>query len=159
MAKGKKPKKEVVKAEWRRLPEVEALVEEIVLKFHKGLERAKIAVLGKPTAGKRMGKRVITTVHRPTAAMNALHSEEQGEIHYWIGVGMDAWGELDQKAKRRELDRALSHFIGLNEKGVWQIIGPDVQEFTDILRRYGPYNAELEMFVEAARQLDLPFQE
>lgn len=148
-------KKDEVPAEWARREEIEKLVAEVAKKFHKHLERAVIAVLGKPKAGKRMGRRVIATVHKPTAMMNAMLADEWGELHYIIVVGMDAWGELDQKAKRRVIDEALCHFTGMDEKDRWQIVDYDVKVFHSHFKRWGAYNADVEMFVEAARQIDM----
>lgn len=155
MARRYRARAKAPKVEWRAMPEVEALVQQMVEKHHKHLERAEIKVIGKPKAGKKLGRLVIVEVSKPTPKQRILHTD--GDVHYVITIGLDAWGQLDQKkAHHREIDRALCHFTGLDEKDRWQIVAPDVQEFTAILQRHGAYNADLEIFVDAAKQLDLP---
>jgi putative metallopeptidase len=160
MPRVKKQKAEKEKIEWRRMPEVEALIEGIVKKHHKHLDRARIVVLGKPKAARHLGKRVEVVVRKPTSATQALLAgEDAPEVAYLIEVGLDLWGELDPKGKRRLLDYALCHFTGRNDKDTWEVVGPDVEFFTEHYKRWGAHTASEEMFVEAARQLDLPFQE
>jgi hypothetical protein len=61
----KRKRRELIKIEWRRMPEVEAIVDELVKKHHRHLERAKIVVLGKPKAGKSHGKVNVAKASRP----------------------------------------------------------------------------------------------
>lgn len=149
-------KKELVKVEWRRMPEVEAIIDELVKKHHRHLERARIVVLGKPKAGKRRGKTNVATASKAPAALNALVKDEIGEVHYQIAIGLDAWDKLDAKKRRIVLDHELCHFAGQDEAGKWGLVGHDVEEFTTILGRHGAWTADLELFVKQAKQLELP---
>lgn len=152
-----KPKAEKVKVEWRRMPEVEALIEEIVEQHHRHLARAKILALGKPKATKRAGGKVnVAKAKRATPALNALVKDELGEVHYLVEVGIDAWDGLDAKQRRIVLDHELCHFVGQDlETDKWGLVGHDVEEFTDILRRHGAWTADLQLFAKECQQLSL----
>src|SRR5918996_1100000 len=101
----KKAKKEKPKEEWRRMPEAEAVVADLVQRHHRHLERAKIIVLGKPKAGKRGGKVNVGKAKRATPELQALIKEIAGEeVHYVILIGLDAWEKLETKARRIVLD-------------------------------------------------------
>lgn len=151
----RKARSEKVKVEWHRMPEVEAIVQEIVAKDHRHLERAKILVLGKPKASMRGGKVNIAKAKRATEALNALVREELGAVHYLIEVGVDIWDELDSKKRRIVLDHELCHFTGQDDKGKWQLVGHDVEEFTAIIRRHGAWTVDLELFATEIKQLSL----
>jgi len=156
MPRRARKKKELVKVEWRRMLETEPLVDELVKKHHRHLERAKIVILGKPKAGKAHGKVRVATARKAPAGLNALVKDEIGEVHYIIEIGLDAWDKLTPKGRRIVLDHELCHFAGQDEAGRWGMLGHDVEEFTAILERHGAYRPELEIFVRAAKQLELP---
>jgi hypothetical protein len=149
----KKPKKEKPKAEWRRMPEAEAVVADLVHKHHRHLERAKIVVLGKPKAGKRGGKVNVAKAKRATPELQALIKEIAGEeVHYVILVGLDAWDKQDTKQRRIVLDHELCHFAGQDlDTGKWGLVGHDVEEFSAILARHGAWNWELRRFCQEAK--------
>src|SRR5437879_777305 len=128
MAKrAKKPKAE--KVDWRRMPELDPIIDELVRKHHKHLERAKILALGKPKASKRWGRLVVATAKRASDALNALVRDEVGDIAYVIEIGLDVWDSMDMKKRRIELDRALMYFSGRNDKDRWTMRRPDVEAF------------------------------
>jgi predicted metallopeptidase len=154
---GKPTQREVVKAEWRRMPEVESIVAEIVAKHHRHLEHAQIVVLGKPKASKALGKVNVAKAKRATEAMNALLRDEIGEVHYIIEIGLDEWGRLLASDRRKVIDHELMHFAGLDEDSErWLLVGHDVEAFTEEIKRHGAWTPELRTFCAAAKQLDLP---
>ena len=71
-------------------------------------------------------------------------------------IGLDAWEKFDSRQGRIILDHELCHFAGQDDHGRWGRAGHDVEEFTAILKRHGLWSAELEVFVTAARQRELP---
>src|SRR5919106_3094970 len=113
MARKRKPKTEKPKQEWRRMLELDPVVQDLIQKHHRHLERAKIVCLGKPKAGKRGGKINYAKAKRATPELQALIKEIAGEdVHYVILVGLDAWEKLESKKRRIILDHELCHFTG-----------------------------------------------
>ena len=156
-------KSESDQVEWERQPLIEKQVTELVEKFHAHLTRARIIVLGKPKASKSNGKVNVAKAKRATPAIRALLKDALGvDVHYLIEIGMDEWqgGRLSAHQKRATLDHELHHFTGVevDDQGreTWGMRAHDVQEFTAVVRRYGAYHADLEVFVQEIRQLKLP---
>jgi hypothetical protein len=153
----RKAKKEKPKEEWRRMLEADPVVQDLVHKHHRHLERAKIVVLGKPKADKRGGKVNVAKAKRATPELQALIKELAGEdVHYVILVGLDAWEKLDTKNRRSVLDHELCHFTGQDlDTGKWGMVGHDVEAFTAEIVRHGAWTEELRRFCKEARQLSL----
>ncbi len=125
------PRKKKTKIEWRRMLEADPLVQDLVKKYHRHLERAKIVVLGKPRASKSHGKTNVAKAKRATDTIQTLVKELAGEdVHYIIEVGLDAWEQLDMQQRRIVLDHELCHFSGLDvEKNTWGLRGHDLKLF------------------------------
>lgn len=141
-----------------RQPLIEKIVQELIADHHAHLERAKIVVLGKPKAGKRGDKQVLVEGKKPSKALKALWKEGVGEeLHYVIVVGRVEWDKLDKAERKRiELDKVLTKFVGLDEKGHWAIrTDSDIEIDLPILRRYGPITAELEILAKDPKQQGL----
>jgi hypothetical protein len=156
MARCRRPKKEPVKTEWERMPEADSLARQLIEKHHKHLERATVLCLGKPKASKRGDKVNIAKARKVTKAMNALLKDSNvGEGHYLIEIGLDAWRALDKEKRKIVLDHELMHMAGQDDKGHWTTVGHDIEAFTEEIRRYGAWTAELEIFAKEARQLSL----
>jgi hypothetical protein len=155
--RGRKKKEKKPPVEWVRHYVIEKDVEDLVEKIHTHLRAAKIVVLAKPKAGKRHGRVLITATKRASEATAALLKDEIGDVHYVIEIGKDAWDTLSQDRKKLVLDRALCYCAGQDpDKGVWKLRGPDVEDFTEIIKRHGLWTGELEIFAkEAAAQLEL----
>lgn len=149
-ARKAKKKKEPRKVDWERMPEADKLVTELVAKHHRHLERAKIICLGKPKAGKKRGRPVEATARKATKAMTLLMKEGVGtELHYYIEIGLDLWALMNAKDRKILIDHELCHFGGQDlEKGTWDLVGHDVEEFTAIVKRHGAYRSDLVTFGE-----------
>ncbi len=154
--RAKKPKVEVL--DWERLLTVETTVEELVRSHHPHLERATILVLGKPKAAKRGDRRIITVAKAvgPELA-TALKDQALGEPHYLVIIGRDVWHGLTQEQKRIELDRALCHFAGRDEKGRWLLQDYDIKDFSRMVDWYGlKHSAEIQTYAKVVKdQLEL----
>lgn len=157
MAKrGRKPK--VEKLDWERLYTIEHTVADQVGAHHPHLADAKILVVGKPKAGKR-GERRIITVSKAVGPELATVLKDQalGEPHYLIIVGRDVWNGLSQDQKRVEIDQALCHFAGRDEKGRWVLQDYDIRTFTRMVDWYGlKHSADVQSFAKVVSdQLEL----
>lgn len=158
------PEESAEQVAWERQPLIEKLVTELVEKYHAHLTRARIIVLGKPKASKSLGKVNVAKAKRTTPAIQALLKDASGtDVHYLIEVGMDAWAGLSARQRRATIDHELHHFTGLDIDDAgrerWGLRGHDVGEFVSVVRRYGAYHADLEVFVAEVRQLKLPGME
>jgi len=157
MAKrGRKPR--VEKLDWERLPTVEHLVDELVGQHHPHLEQAKILCLGKPKAAKRGDRRIITVAKAvgPELA-TALKDQALGEPQYLVIIGRDVWNGLTQDQKRIELDRALCHFAGRDDKGRWLLSDYDIKDFNRMVDWYGlKHSADIQNYAKVVKdQLEL----
>lgn len=154
---GRKPKVEHL--DWARLPTVEHTVTELVGQHHPHLAAATILVLGKPKAGKRGDRRILTVSKAvgPELA-TALKDQALGEPHYIIVVGRDVWNGLGPDQRRVEIDRALCHFAGRDEKGRWLVQDYDIKDFTRMVDWYGiKHSADAQNYAKVVKdQLELP---
>lgn len=153
--RARKPKAE--KKQGRRMLEADPLVQDLVKKHHKHLERAKIIVLGKPKATKRHGKTVYATGQAAPEWLRVLSRETAGEdLHYLITVGLDAWDVADIKTKRAALDEVLCGFAGQDgNTDKWGTRGPDITGYRGNIERFGAWHADLQLFCAAVKQLTL----
>lgn len=142
---------------WLRLTEAEPLMRDLVASYHPHLDRARIAIVGRPEALVQKGKTLdapAATVSHPT---NALLEYAGQSFDYVITVALDVWGRLDTAQRSALLDHELCHAAGQNEAGRWHLRGHDVEEFAVIIQRHGLWKVDLELFAQAVtEQLPLP---
>jgi inactivated superfamily I helicase len=145
--------------EWVRLPMLEQRVQGVVQQHHRHLDGLTIAVIGRPKAGKAKGKVVYAKATVPSAATLALIRDDLGPIHYVIEIGLDAWETLSEPQRTALLDHELCHCAGVDEEtGHPTLVGHDVEEFGQIIRRHGLWRPDLELFaseVEKALEAQL----
>lgn len=76
-----------------------------------------------------------------------------------IEIAEEAWVVLSEPGKCALIDHVLSHCeIEIDEEtgaSKLVIVGPNVTEFTAVLRRHGAWNSDLANFIEPAEQLSL----
>jgi Putative phage metallopeptidase len=158
MAKrGRKPK--VEKLDWERLYTAEKLVEERIAEHHPHLRDAHILVVGKPKAGKRGDRRIITVSKAVGPELATVLKDQQlGEPQYLIIVGRDVWNGLNTEQKQIELDRALCFFTGRDEKGRWLVQDYEVKTFHRMVDWYGiKHDPDVQNFAKVVKdQLELP---
>lgn len=144
------------KIEWTRLPDADSIVAELIRAFHPHLEHARIACVGKPKAHVRHGKINLAKAVKVGKFHNVLIGEDGRHFDYAIQIGLDRWANMAVDRKRIVLDHECCHFSGQDERGEWTLRGHDVEEFACIIRRYGLWNADIELFAREIRQLELP---
>ena len=148
--------------EWRRMPELDPLVADLVGKHHPHLERAHIVCVGKPKAGKKGNRynvakfRKVTALYRTLSLPNVWLGDHE-QVDYLIEIGLDQWERLEARQRRIVLDHELCHGAGQDENGKWTVVGHDLEEFRSIVRRYGKWSPDVELFVDAVAQTTLPF--
>jgi len=142
--------------EWRRMPELDPTVADLVAKHHPHLERAHIVCVGKPKAGKKGNRYNVAKFRKVTALYRTLLGEYE-EVDYLIEVGLDQWERLEARQRRIVLDHELCHGGGQDEEGRWTVVEHDLEEFRAIVKRYGKWSPDVELFVDAVAQLPLAF--
>ena len=144
--------------EWRRMPELDPIVAELVAQYHPHLERAHIVCVGKPKAGKK-GNRFNVAKFRKVMPLYRTLLGEHEQVDYVIEVGLDLWERLEARERRIVLDHELCHGGGQDDEGRWTVVEHDLEEFRAIVRRYGKWSPDVELFVDAVAQLPLAFKE
>jgi hypothetical protein len=126
------------------------------------LERARILYLGKPSK-EYIGGDVQEGANRPSTeaeGLVALACSHQ-PFSYVLEIPLGLWDALAQKDREAFIFHKLCHLDGLDiENGVWGVRkGHDVNEFTAVLAKYGPWLAPIREFLRTGRQLELDFDD
>jgi Putative phage metallopeptidase len=144
--------REPVNKEWKRLADAEELVAELIKDHHPELEDCLVFCFGKPKSTRRNGRMNVAKIRVASEFHKALAGTD---VNYIIEIGLDFW----QPALKRELrvpllDHELNHAIGKDAKGRPHLTGHDVEEFEEIIRRYGIWEPGLQAFVKACQELE-----
>lgn len=127
--------------EWTRVPKkVIDLAEELIEKHHRNLSDARIGILFRSEAPVSGGKRTLGQASTVTAKWLPLLREPYDFI---IWLAADAWEELDSRQQRALLDHELYH-CHLSNEGKAEIRPHDIEEFAEIIQRYGFWRDDLE---------------
>ena len=126
--------------------EVYTLVSDLVNEYHNHLRNAKIECLFSDKKRKRGGRIVIASCEAVNETYNYLT-----DINFIITVYDKAWEKLAEKEKRYVLDHELCHaFVGEDKHGepVYKVIPHDLEEFNEIVERYGLMQRELDIVLD-----------
>jgi hypothetical protein len=128
--------------EWERVPSaVVKLAEELIYEHHPNLLSARIGILFRSEAPVSGGKRTLGQASTVNAKWKPLLREEYDFI---IWLAADAWlGELTDHQRRALLDHELYH-CHLNNEDKAEIRPHDIEEFAEIIQRYGFWRDDLE---------------
>ena len=137
------------------------LMDALVRKHHRHLTEAKIALLWR--TGWKADKDGRLTLGQAKKASDL--SRELVDYDFAILLNYEVWveREFDEDARKAVLDHELCHCaVDLDDHGnpreddrgrkVWRVRKHSVEEFTEIVRRYGTYKADLEEFAAALMQ-------
>lgn len=146
---------------YENAPEVKSIAEELIKKHHPHLVNVKIEYVYRSEHAKSGGKDVWGKA-RKIGGLNAWLATPSDErwIHpepfFVMEIAKDIWVKLKETAQTALVDHELNHMGRDTETGDLMIEAHDVEDFAIILRRYGLYRADAEMFVRAgATQLSL----
>ncbi len=153
MPKGKKGTKvEKVKIEyWKAADETgspQEFAKQLVPKYHSHLATAKICYLFRTKARTRGPKVILGTASRMNSRLQAL-----ADYDFIIEIGYDEWKELNATQKQALLDHELCHCGGEENEHTgemkWRILPHDLEEFRDIVKRYGFWRSDIKEFVDS----------
>jgi hypothetical protein len=140
--------------EWRKVPEqVLELANEIIAEHHPDLEEFNIGFIFRSEASSSGGKRIIGQAAKAPAKL-APFMDLDGIV--WLAL--DFWMNADALQKRALIDHELCHFE-VNNAGELTLRGHDIEEFREIITRYGLWSVDLNFIapaILAATQTTLP---
>lgn len=141
--------------EFQPAPDVEAIARELIELYHSHLGPVRIEYVFVLEAPKVAGKLVWARAKK-VSGLNAWLAQEQRreltepEEFFVIEVVKPIWGQLDEKARKALVDHELTH-CWVDEKGKLSIHPHDLEEFNSIVRRWGLWRDDVQLFIEAAR--------
>lgn len=152
--------------EFQPAPEVAEIARELIDLYHSHLGPVRIEYVFILEAPKVNGKLVWARAKK-IGGLNAwLAQENQKELtepeeFFVIEVVKPIWQQLDEKARKALTDHELTH-CWVDEKGKLSIHPHDLEEFNSIVRRWGLWRDDVQLFFEAGadyRQEKLRFEQ
>lgn len=141
---------------WIKAPlEVIALAEELIEEHYDHLAGADIGFVFREDTPVSNGR---ATLGQASAVSSKL--TPYLNLQFMIWLPQDAWIDAQPLQKRAMLDSLLYSCRFDNETGKPRVIKPDVQEHSEIIKRYGLWNRDLwkaKDAFESAVQYHLPF--
>lgn len=117
--------------------------------FHSDITNAKIAYLMKEHVGGR-GKTFGAKTTLSSSKLKFL-----AEVDFIIEINFTAWSGASVPGRAALLDHELCH-CGRDENGKYCFVDHDIQEFGSVVRRWGLWSREVQMFSEVLKeQLEL----
>lgn len=127
-----------------------ALAAAIIPLLHRHLVEAKIAYLFVEE------KRERDAVKLGHAAKASSKIRFLAQVDYVVEFNWTAWKDLTAAQRVALVDHELCHCGGKDEKGKWVERGHDIEEFTAIVGRWGPWTGNLQQFGRVlSKQLSL----
>jgi hypothetical protein len=142
--------KRATSGKWAEAPNsVIDLAGEIIRKYHVDLLEARIGFLFRTEPSKSQGKRVYAKAEKVSEKHKLLL-----DLDFLIWIDEERWGELGDEQRSALIDHELCHcrYYASEEKAA--IVGHDVEEFTDIVERYGAWHGELLYFARSLNRGD-----
>ena len=135
---------------------VKTIADRLIGTHHPELAGASFRYIFKEKCSKKGGKPVFGAVKKMSDLMKYLIDAD-----FMMELPLDVWNELDASKRTALVDHLLERCTGEEDEQTsemkWSIREPDVNEFSSILRRHGPWHEDLTNFASVAQTLDLSF--
>jgi hypothetical protein len=131
-------------------PEAEEIGNELIRRYHQDISKAKIFYYFKKKASKKKGKLELATITLTSPKIKFI-SEKQYD--FYIEIGWTEWSELTLQQKIALIDHELCHAAFSLDKGKFIIVGHTVEEFREIIERYGFWTESVKAFGEACKRV------
>lgn len=122
---------------------------DLIKRWHPHLRDARIGFIYRSEPAISNGRNVNAGVNLVPAKMQVMV-----EYDFMIWVAKDFWEARDTVTQNKALDHILCHCAYDDPGSKWYIRPHDIEEFADIIERYGP-DAALDHAVRTALQLPL----
>jgi predicted metallopeptidase len=149
--KNKKPAAPKEKIEyWKADEVVEEIGKALISQFHTHLATAKVCYLFRTKAKTNGSKVILGTASRMSDKLKAL-----ADFDFIIEIGYDEWRNLNITQKQALIDHELCHCGGEEDPQTgamkWKILPHDLEEFREIVGRYGFWKTDIKDFVQSVR--------
>jgi len=125
--------------EWSKAPqEVIDIAEELISNYHSHLEGANIGFLFRDEPIVSMGKIVMGQASKFPVKMQPYVS-----LDFLIWIAEESWHQLGYTQKLALIDHELCHCAYNEDKDTWTMRKHDVEEFNEIIERYGFWKRDL----------------
>ena len=123
--------------------EMLVLTEELIAEFHPNLAQYRIGVISWEGSRSSGGKEILGKAGKVPPKMKPLLSDD--DLDGLIELSGDFWFNIATDTQKRALiDHELCHLRHDDKKGL-VVVGHDIEEFNEIIRRYGSWMPEMEM--------------
>src|SRR5262245_7245289 len=147
--------------EYQSAPEVEDVARDLINAHHSHLATVRIIYVFASDPLREKGK-VVWGRAKKVSGLNAwLASGDKGRDasapaeFFVIEIQKTIWAQLDDKSRRALVDHQLTHCDVDIETGNLTMRPHDLEEFNSIVRRYGLWRDDVELFIDAANQRGL----
>jgi predicted metallopeptidase len=130
--------------------EVIHLAEDLISKYHPALEEARIAFVFQDNGTGRQDRVELAKTSKIQAKMQPLL-----EYDFLIVITEDQYMRISSKAREALIEHELCHCGGDASNG-WKIRHHDIEEFREVIERYGAWNIDLAKDLQSIMQPGLP---
>lgn len=124
---------------------------DLINKYHPVLRDVSIGFIFRSEPSASGGKEITAGVQKVDAKMRALGVD----YDFLIWIDVTAWDNSDEARRKALLDHQLCHICWDGEKG--SIRGHDIEEFQEVLERWGAWNSPLFKAQIALQKIQLSF--
>jgi len=143
--------------EYAPAPDVDEVARDLIDSYHSHLASVRIDFVFVSESLKENGKLVWGRAKK-VGGLNAWLASEtrrpdaiQPEEFFVVEIDRKVWGQLDDKCRRALVDHELTHLDVDIDTSKLSIRPHDLEEFNSIVRRYGLWRDDVQLFIEAAK--------
>ncbi len=118
-------------------PDLLAMAGRLIETNHHKLLDAKIGFLFRDTAGSSQGKETLGKAQKVPDRLKPYLN-----LDFMIWISEEDWNSLPATSREALLDHELSHCT-FDENDNPKIVGHDIEEFVDVIKRHGAWNLDL----------------
>jgi hypothetical protein len=132
---------------WVEVPEsVLLLAQELVREHHPDLRDAKIGIIFRESVAYSRGNPVLGHAQKTPEMMKVYL-----DYDFIIWIAADAYANMDENRRKALIDHELCHCT--MEDGIASMVGHDVEEFADIIKRHSLWNTDLVRIANTIKQM------
>lgn len=135
---------------YQESPEAEEIGNELVRRYHSDLANAKIFYYFKKKASKKQDKLVLASISLANTKQKFISAKD---YDLFLEIGWTEWTELTLQQKIALIDHELCHARLSLEKQKIVMCAHSVEEFREIIERYGFWTDGMKAFGEACKRV------
>ena len=147
----------MAKTNYRPAPEVRAVADKLIPKFHQHLidNDVRVDYVFIDKTPKSKGREIWGRCRKVSSLAAFLANDQQGSDPFFvIEISEEIWEVLPPDKREALVDHELCHTLSEigEEEPKLSMVPHDLEEFTCIVRRHGLWRDDVEAFVNAARE-------